>query len=188
MNASSSISRKMQPLKAYCIESGNNINFEIESYSVALDEYRSLMDQVLRECFISTAESFGLDMREKNVGDVNSDYPVERRRQMMILRNLVGENDFTLEGLSRFLKCFGVADFSVIEMPSENTIAIYVGGEYSLRTRNWIERQIDMMVPAHLIYTVTFRGILWSEIDDNTMTFGEMDSKNYTWKYINNIE
>lgn len=186
MTAFESMYQKMLPLKSYDTANGNIYN-EIASYGYGLDDHRADLDIFLRECFISTAETYGLENREKIVGNLKSDYPTERRRNMLILRNILGENDFTKKGMEKFLFCFGITEFQLIEMPEQLTLTVYVGGDYSQVDKAWIEKQINMMVPAHLITIIDFKGISWSTADSNNLSFAELDSKNYSWKTINNL-
>lgn len=187
MNAYESMERKLKPIKSYSTEDGSNLSVELQSYAVALDEHRRLMDEFLKECFVTTAESYGIENREKLVGETKDDYPLERRRKMLILRNTLGENDFTKEGMGKFLLSFGVTNYQIIEMPEMWEISFYIDGDYSDVEKAWIEKQINMMLPAHHITTVTFQGISWADIHNKNMTFAEMDSRNYTWNFINNL-
>ena len=187
MNAYLSIFAKLHPLKTYSRDTDTNLSVEIASYAAALDEHRSLLDEFLKECFITTAETYGIEKREKLVGEVKVDYPIDRRRNMLILRNTLGENDFTKQGIGKFLSCFGVTNYQIIEMPELLEISFYIDGDYSNAEKAWIEKQINMMLPAHLVSTVTFQGISWNDIDSKNMCFAEIDSNNYTWNFINNL-
>lgn len=187
MTACESMYKKMSPLKSYNLEEGSNVYNEISAYGAALDSFRELLDEFLRECFISSAESYGLENRELLVGEIRSELPVERRRSMLIARNLLGENDFTREGFDKFMSSFGVTNYEIVEMPTQLEISVHAGGDYTAVEKIWIENQIKMMLPAHLDSTITFQNIDWADIDDNNLTFSEIDSKNYSWSYINNL-
>lgn len=187
MTAYESMYMKMFPLKSYNLEEGSNVYNEISAYGEALDKFRDLLDEFLRECFICSAESYGLENRELLVGEVRADLPVERRRSMLITRNLLGENDFTREGFGKFMNSFGVTNYDITEMPQQLEISVFVGGDYTVVEKVWLRNQINMMLPAHLDSTITFQNVDWAKIDGKNLTFSEMDSKNYNWNYINNL-
>ena len=187
MQAFESMCIKMQPLKSYNLEEGTNVYNEICAYGVALDKFRELLDEFLRECFICTSKSYGLENREVLVGKIRNDLSLEARRSMLITRNLLGENDFTNEGFGKFMHSFGVTDYQIDEFSNQQKITVQVAGDHSEAEQLWIENQIKMMLPAHLDGTVTFQNMSWSEIDEENITFADMDSKNYSWKYINNL-
>jgi len=187
MNAYESMYIKMQPLKSYNLDEGTNIYNEICAYGAALDKFRELLDEFLRECFICTSESYGLDNREKLVGEVRNDLSLEKRRSMIITRNLLGDNDFTSEGFKKFMHSFGVTNYQIDEFPNQLKITVQVAGDHSESQQLWIENQIKMMIPAHLDGTITFQNMSWAEIDGKNLTFAEMNNKNYSWNYIDNL-
>lgn len=187
MNAYESLVSKISPFKIYEVKENSNIFCELSAYSVALDMHREMLEEALRECFISTSSTYGLENRELMVGNIKSGYELERRREMLIFRSMLGQGDFTAEGLGKFLKCFGVTDFQILEIPQENEIAITICGDYSDREKKWIERETQKVLPAHLSCKIYFSSLSWKSIDSKALTFALMDEKNYSWTEINNL-
>ena len=59
-------------------------------------------------------------------------------------RTKPGKNDFTKKGLGKFLLCFGVTKFDILEIPGDREITVYLYGDYSEVEQKWIEKQINI--------------------------------------------
>lgn len=187
MTSFESITSKLAPTGIYNINKGSNVYNEISAYCEALDNHRKNIDEALKECFISSAEGYGLDNREEVIGSLRTDYSIDDRRNMLILRRTMGENDFTLAGFERFLTSIGVYDYRIEEIYELNEIVINIFGSYSPADEAWITNQINLMVPAHLICDVYLGGVKWNTLDVQNYTFKELDSNNYTWTEFNSL-
>lgn len=187
MTSFESIISKLAPTEIYSLEEGSNVYNEISAYSIALDSHRKNIDKTLRECFISSAEDYGLANREKVIGDVRTDYSLNDRRKMLILRKSMDENDFTLAGFERFLTSIGVYDYKIDEIYELNEIVINIFGSYSPADEAWITNQIYLMAPVHLMCNVYLGGVKWKVLDVQNYTFKELDSNNYTWTEFNSL-
>ncbi len=185
MRALESMIKKLAPLGIYDTRNTSNIYAELSAYAAAIDSYRDLLDEALRECFISTAETFGLEIRERVVGDVRSDCSIEQRRNMLSTRASLGETDYNLAGFDKFMDSFGVQDYTLSESPSTQSVTVTITGDYPGNTESWIKNQIELILPAHLNMNVYSGGLRWSAIDNNNDTYTAFDSKNYTWEQLN---
>lgn len=188
MTALESMIKKLSPLNLYEITQDSNIYAELSAYASALDAHRDNIDVVLRECFISSSESFGIENREKVIGSLKSNYTTEQRRQMLILRKIIDNDDFTLSSFESFLQSIGVYDYIITQMPERYELNIQIGGSYSTEDEVWIINQINLAFPAHLEVSVNFGGLEWSEIDGKDLTFSAMDDYDYSWSTINNLQ
>lgn len=184
MDAVSSMIKKLRPLGLYNTERGTNIRCELEAYAEALDEHRSHIDEVLRECFIATARNYGIETRERVLGALKTNYTLTKRREMLTSRNTVNEKDFTLEALGRFINGLGVNEYDVTENPANNQIAVCVGGSYSDTEANIIKRQIENFLPAHLNPIVYFGGRTWHQFQQQDKTFAQLDADDLKWSQI----
>lgn len=179
-----SMADKLSPLGVYDISEGTNIYNELKAYGEALDVHREHIDEVLRECFISSAQTYGIELREKVIGDAKSLYPLSKRREMLTLRKGFNENDFTRAGLYKFLDSFGITDYRVIEMPSQRIVSVFVGGSYPDSEVKWIENQIRLILPAHLNAVINFGGRSWHSFQLMNKTFAQLDEDNLSWAQI----
>ena len=187
MTALQSIKKKLSPLGIYNLETGTNITAELSAYAYALDNHRNNMDTALRECFISTCEDYGLEIREKILGRLRADCSISQRRDMLRLRRGFGDSDFTLRGFDKFMKSLGVESYSLLETPSTYSVAVTISNTFSPADAKWIENQIKLILPAHLSVVVYYGGALFSEIDAEDRTYNAFDAQDKTWAQIDNI-
>ncbi len=171
MNAMNSLLRKLSPLKVYSITDKSNIKKELSAYCAALDAHRENLDTLLRECFISSAKTYGIEMREKLTGDVRSSDALSKRRNMLTLRQSINENDFTRAGLEKFLRCLGAEKFTIFENPSQYLLGINLGLGYSDSDKRWILSQLYLFLPAHLKVNVYINNEYWSNYIDDSKKF-----------------
>lgn len=184
MTALESMINKLSPLGVYNLNSDTVIYAELAAFAVGLDVYRESLETLLRECFVATAESYGIENRELAVGKPREDLLLEKRREMLFNRLSFSAGDFTPEGLKKALSFIGI-DGTVSEQPEAQRISIFVAdGEYPLAEREWISAQIKGILPAHLEWDVVFSGFSWSVSDSKSNTFSVIDGKGYNWKKI----
>ncbi len=150
MDALQSMRAKLTPLGIYNITNSSNIHKELFSYAAALDKHRENLDKLLRECFISSARDYGIEIREKAIGDLRSSYTLEKRREMLTLRNSINENSFTSSSLVKFLKCMGITNYTISENPTDSLIIIRVLNTFSESDKRWILNQLYLFLPSHL--------------------------------------
>ena len=184
MNTLDSLLKKHEPLGIYNITDGSNIHCEFEAYAYGLDMLRDELDTLLLECFFATAESFGLDEREKLWGRVRDDLSIEKRRQMILLRSSFSLADFTLSGVQKIMSFLG-RSAQVQEYPKVQRIVIDVSNEYFTEgQKKWIRSQIDALLPAHLETDIVWQGFSFDDSDSKKLTFDSMDEKNMPWSKI----
>ncbi len=179
-----SMIKKLSPLQVYDLTEGSIVYGELSAFSVALEMQREMIAELLREGFIATAETFGIEAEEKLSGAVRDDLPLEKRRRMLMERRSFSVNDFTLSGLEKMLTFMGV-EVEVQEYPQMQRICLDLRNkDYDDAEKAWITYQAQELLPAHLEHDLVFSGFSWADSDDNGFSFGYMDSKGYTWLYI----
>lgn len=186
MTALQSLEKKLAPLNIYNICEGTNIFAELSAYAYAIDKHRQNTEIVLRECFISTAESYGIEMREEVFGNPREDYTLEQRRAMLTLRRGFGDSDFTLAGFDKFMVSLGVGSYNLLEMFSTYEAVVTLFNTFSNTDAEWIKNQINLFLPAHIVVYVYYGGPAFSEIDAADLTYADFDTNNKTWKQIEN--
>lgn len=164
-----------------------NISNELKVYAYVLDELNNELNVMLDECFIDTASSYGLSQRELIIGDVRNDLSVDKRREMLKLRESICKSSFTVEKIKESLKSFGL-QFELKEYPSLYIVNIDARGSYSAKEQVWIRNEVEKIMPAHLTAQVIFGGPTWEVSDNKNNTFSYIDSLSYTWDTIDNLE
>ena len=186
VTALQSLSQKLTPLNIFDISEGTNIFAELSAYAYAIDRHRQNTQIVLRECFISTAESYGIEMREKVFGNLRVDYTLSQRREMLKLRRGFGDGDFTLAGFDEFMTSLGVGSYNLLEMFSTYEAVVTMYNTFSSTDAEWIENQIEQFLPAHILVHIYYGGPLFSEIDAEDLTYSAFDTNDKTWLQIEN--
>lgn len=182
-----SMIKKLTPLEVYDLSKSSIVYAELAAFSVGLDVQRNILSELLKEGFIATAESFGIEAEEKLSGVVRDDLSLDKRREMLIERRSLSVNDFTLQGLEKILSFMGV-EGEILEYPQMQRICLDLRGkDYEDAQREWIVSQAQELLPAHLEQDVVFSGFSWADSDDNGSTFEYMDGKGYTWLYIDSF-
>lgn len=184
MTSLQSMINKLSPLGVYNLNDDSLVYAELAAFGVGLDALRSELDELLREAFVKTAETFGIEKLERETEKLCADLPLDKRRNMLINRLSFDSGDFTLSGFDKMLRFLGVSG-EILESPITLSMALKLDeGEYSTAFSNWIITQAKELFPAHLESDVVFPGFEWQVIDSLQNTFYQMDIKDYTWKKI----
>ncbi len=184
MRSLTSMIEKLSPLGVYKLSEDSVVYAELVAFAVGLEMLRDTLDTLLKESFISTAEDFGIENHERLVGNVRSDLPLGKRREMLTERLSLASCDFTPKGFEKMLRLMGV-EGSIEEYPANQRIVINLSeGEYTEAQREWIVSQAKVLLPAHLEWDVVFAGFDWDASDSLSNTFAQIDGKGYIWKTI----
>ncbi|MBQ9742432.1 MAG: hypothetical protein IJV88_02000 [Ruminococcus sp.] len=184
MTALDSMLCKLQPVGIYSLGEDSNIFRELSAYGESLDMVQDELNRLLGESFFATAESYGLERAERVVGACRADLPTEKRRNMLCVRWSYGGNDFTPEGVRKILTMLGV-EGHIIEYPHVQRLSVELtDSNLTPGQRTWVLSQLRALLPAHLEVDALFGGFCWDVADARGLSFGEIDSKAYTWDYI----
>lgn len=187
MRALQSMINKLRPLAVYNLNSDSLVYAELAAFAVGLDVLREELEELLREAFVKTAESYGIDNLEREAEKLCTDLPLEQRREMLIKRLSFGMGDFTMSGFDKMLSFLGISG-EIAESPFTLSMALKLNeGEYNETFRNWIVAQAKLLFPAHLECDVVFPGVDWKYLDNLNNTFLYMDTKGYSWNKIDYI-
>ncbi len=185
--AYSSMEEALSKLSLYDFNN-TNISYELTCYALQFDALNTLTREMLSECFIDTASSYGIENREIIIGALRDDLTLTKRREMLTLRESIDQTSFTLQHIRKALKSFSLDDFEIYEFPKIYTIVVDIKGDYTNAQKAWIRAQILKIMPAHQVVYVVFNGPSWEQIDSNNNDFTYIDSKNYSWEDIDNLE
>ncbi len=184
MSRLDSMVKSLSSVGLYSLKEGSFVKSELASYAAGLDILREELETMLRECFFSTAESYGLSRRERLWGKVREELSTQKRREMLTLRNSFGFEDFTPLGIGKVLGFLGVTG-TFQEYPSLSRIVIDLSDkDYSQGERNFLLSQIRAVLPAHLETDIVFEGLDWSIIEEKARSFSQVEEKGFTWAQI----
>ena len=121
-----------------------------------LDLLFNELDEMLKEYFIDTAQSYGLTERERFTGAVRDDLSIEKRRELLKIREQTNEEFCTPEGFNKILEGYGLGNFKITENPSQNALSVKISDSLSELNKVWVNKMIEKDFPAHLEITVEF--------------------------------
>ena len=93
----------------YRIEEGDVVYAELMAYCEGLDMCFDELDEITSECFIETAESYGLEKREAMLRRMNFDESLAGRRSRLISALSVSRADVARRDFARICDSFNAA-------------------------------------------------------------------------------
>ncbi|MDQ5983851.1 MAG: hypothetical protein RUMPE_00880 [Eubacteriales bacterium SKADARSKE-1] len=188
MSTLDSMKSKLKPLCLYDLSDSSLISAELKAYAEGLDILYDVSEEIEKECFISTAENYGLDLRERLYSSTRSNLTLSERREMLLYRYSITSNDFNKESIEKALVAAGIRGY-IIEAPSANKIYINCLELFDTMVSNSMaQAEAEKFLPAHLSYDFDFRPLQWVQIEDKDMTFSQMDAADLTWDQIDNYD
>ncbi len=155
MKSIDSMKKKIEQTGIYKVTDGSNIQKELKAYAEGLDTLFDTLEELERECFITTAESYGLSQREKFLGyDRSGEETEDRRKILEIAEQLTGE--CTVEAFKKILEGYGLTNYSIDEKFSSNIVLVFVYETLTAEQKSVIESRIAADFPLHLIITVYY--------------------------------
>lgn len=184
MNVLTQLKSRLKPLGLYNLSSESIINAELSAYAVGLEFLNDKFAELERECFISTAQSFGLDLREKLFGYLKSDLDTSERRERLLYKSKITSNDYTKAKIEEAARSCGIEGY-IIENNGGYEFDFNCSDTFSsVEERKSAVDEATEFLPAHLRCNFDFRDLSWDKIDENDYTFNQMDSEDLTWNEI----
>lgn len=90
----------------YDVSEGTIVYAELMAYAEGLDIYFGELERLKKECFVSSAEGEGLEVREAMIHRMNLDTSVSGRRNAIIKALSICCSDFDLEGMEKVRDSF----------------------------------------------------------------------------------
>lgn len=156
MNSFDSMKTKLEGTGLYRITENSNIKAEISAYATGLDTAFDTLETMERELFIDTAESFGITERERFVGKIREEYPIEKRREMLKISEQKIGGKCTPDDFKKIVKGYGVENFTIAEAPLRNRIDVNISDSKTDAEKKLIEKQVNADFPLHLFVTVSY--------------------------------
>lgn len=155
MNAFESMSEKLSKTGLYDTSEGKLVYAELMAYAEGLDIYYNIIDELLRECFVSTAETYGLTSRENMISVFNNNTDIDGRRKSIISALSVHCTDFIEE---KFKKCIDIFNINgTFTYDAENYKMIFeCTDDIAQENREALVKQLKAFNPAHLDFEVVF--------------------------------
>lgn len=127
-----------------------NLQSEMYAYSKGLEIISNRLMNVEKECFVSTAEDYGLTVKERYFDSITRASDVKSRREMLLSLLSVDETDFNLDGMNKFMKQFPVSS-KITEFATTNRILItFDKNDWIVSNFDFVKSCVEDFFPSHL--------------------------------------
>lgn len=156
MSSFESMKTKLESTGIYSVTDTSNIKNELTAYAEGLDKVFDELKIMERECFIETAESYGISERERFVGVDRSGEALEKRRVLLETAEQL-RGDCTVASFEKIMRGYGVENFNFSEHPTGNYIIINIYDNLTAEQKAVIKSRVNEDFPAHINVTVYFK-------------------------------
>ena len=182
MSSYESMVKAMSAVKAYNLDGNTYVDKELLAYSAVLDAFSEEIDEIIRECIVTTAENEGLSFYEKLVGTLDDKADTDTRRAMIISLLNLNTNDNTHNGIKRFFESIGL-ECEIAENPSIFDLYIMpVSRNFTASEKRYMINRAKKFLPCHLTFTIDFRTSTWADYNAKNMMFKDIDALGITWE------
>lgn len=157
MTAYESIKEKLSATGLYNINRNGLIDAEIKAYDAGLQNLYNGIDELLRECFIQTAEGWGLEQLEAMAKTYMSGDSLEFRREKLMNRLQVNSGSIGKDALEKQAASLGLS-CTITENISESKIYLDILTEVADEKKDFLKEELMRFEPPHLIMYVSFNG------------------------------
>ena len=170
----------LSPLRIYNLESGMGAA-EIGALGASLNEMCAVFEELERECFVQTAEGYGLVLTEKLLPMAPSSATAEERRAALAALTAVDDGCFTLSDINRQLKGCGV-DAAARETEDKYLVEISFPGLRGVPVNiAELAARIDMLLPCHIGTRYVYVYIVWGEAETWFSEWSRIEERGFTW-------
>lgn len=134
------------------IYSKDNVNLQGEMYafSKGLEIVGNRLETMEKECFVSTAEDYGLTVKERYFDSITRADNIKDRREMLLSILSVNETDFNLSGMKKFMGQFPV-NSEITEFATTNRILItFDKNDWIVNNFDFVKSCVEDFFPSHL--------------------------------------
>lgn len=134
------------------IYSKDNVNLQGEMYafSKGLEIVGNRLETMEKECFVSTAEDYGLTVKERYFDSITRADNIKDRREMLLSILSVNETDFNLSGMKKFMGQFPV-NSKITEFVTTNRILItFDKNDWIVNNFDFVKSCVEDFFPSHL--------------------------------------
>lgn len=189
MKSYESMIQKLSPTGIYSLDEDGYNCCELKALAAGVDGADDVLDLIIREGFVQTAEDQGLIAWEKLYGSPRDELSVEQRRELIKKRLNVNHLSFTPTAVKEIIASLGMGECTITENPTLFLVKLdFSSQSYTAAQRQWIRDQLEQLLPCHLEISVVFGNLNWDEIEKLGLSFNSMDGKNLTWDEIDSLE
>ena len=156
MSSYNSMKTKLYATGLYKLDDSSNTAQELKAFAQELDVMFDMLEEMTRECFIATAQSYGIIERERFIGKERSELPTEQRREMLLIQEQMMGNSCSKGAFELMLRGVGLTNFTITESFATQAVTVTINDVLTAEIKQMIEEKILAEFPSHLDVTVTF--------------------------------
>lgn len=156
MQSFESMKRKLKPLGLYRLEENTAVSAELSAYAAGLDVLYDILEEMEREAFTQTAESYGLSERERFAGVEQKELSTEKRRELLIGAEQTLGLSGTPRDFEKYLRAIGLEQAEIVERPRNSWLQIFVSDRLSEVQIKAAAEKILKAAPPHINVTASF--------------------------------
>ena len=151
-----SMKQKLEPLGLYDLSGSGEVDCELKAYAEGLDTLFDTLDELQREYFIQTAESFGLSRRESFEIRERAELPVQERRDSLMYFERTVMTGLTDSEFAEFLERIGLTDYTLTVNHSRGSMNLRIADSKTDGEKALIEKQIRAEIPTHMRLDISY--------------------------------
>ena len=151
-----SMKHKLEPLGLYDLSGSGEVDCELKAYAEGLDTLFDTLDELQRENFIQTAESYGLSRRESFEIRERAELPVQERRDSLMYYERTVITGLTDSECAEFLEMIGLTDYTLSVNHSRGSMNLTIADSKTDGEKALIEKQIRAEIPTHMRLDITY--------------------------------
>lgn len=156
MDSYTSMKTKLNATGFYTVQEGTALSRELIAYSRGLSLLFNELKEMLRELFIHTAQTYGIENRERFVGKTRDEYTLEKRREMLIITESNIGTGCTLNDFTKMLNGYGLENFEFIENPTAFKLTIVIHDTLTDAQKNLVKQKVAQDFPLHLSVEIQY--------------------------------
>ena len=151
-----SMKHKLEPLGLYDLSGSGEVDCELKAYAEGLDTLFDTLDELQRENFIQTAESYGLSRRESFEIRERAELPVQERRDSLMYYERTVITGLTDSEFAEFLERIGLTDYTLSVNHSRGSMNLRIADSKTDGEKALIEKQIRAEIPTHMRLEISY--------------------------------
>lgn len=151
-----SMKQKLEPLGLYDLSGSGEVDCELKAYAEGLDTLFDTLDELQRENFIQTAESYGLSRRESFEIRERAELPVQERRDSLMYYERTVITGLTDSEFAEFLERIGLTDYTLSVNHSRGSMNLSIADSKTDGEKALIEKQIRAEIPTHMRLDISY--------------------------------
>ena len=165
----------LSPLGVYSLNENSLVMCELKVYASQLEKLHEKLSTLLRECFITTAQVFGLERVEELFEQLRPDLTIQERREKLSKYMALRNTDFSFEDITTQLKLSGISDAFNVDIPNESLTFPALIALDNITEKARRINIIKDIVPAHLGIEAGIKAMCWDDFEKLNFNFGTLD-------------